>query len=279
MTDVSVLNAPIKRRERGPGWGPLLLGLYVVLFFGFLLMPIVIVVIVSFSSSSFIVFPMPGFSLQWYQRIVDYAPFTQSLLVSIEIAVLSGLAGTALGVPGAIWAAREQGWVGQLFKNFMLAPISVPAILLGFSLLYMLSAMTLGVSFLSLLVTHSVVAIPYISRTVLAVYRAIPPDYEEAAAVLGASRTRVFFDVTLPLIKPGIFAGALFSVLISLDNLPLSFFFGGADSSTLPVVMLSYMQNQFDPSIAAIATVQMLIAIIALGVVNALYGIEKLTAA
>jgi putative spermidine/putrescine transport system permease protein len=83
----------------------------------------------------------------------------------------------------------------------------------------------------------------------------------------------------LPLIKPGIFAGALFSVLISLDNLPLSFFFGGADSSTLPVVMLSYMQNQFDPSIAAIATVQMLIAIIALGVVNALYGIEKLTAA
>jgi putative spermidine/putrescine transport system permease protein len=222
---------------------------------------------------------MPGFSLQWYQRIVDYAPFTQSLLVSIEIAVLSGLAGTALGVPGAIWAAREQGWVGQLFKNFMLAPISVPAILLGFSLLYMLSAMTLGVSFLSLLVTHSVVAIPYISRTVLAVYRAIPPDYEEAAAVLGASRTRVFFDVTLPLIKPGIFAGALFSVLISLDNLPLSFFFGGADSSTLPVVMLSYMQNQFDPSIAAIATVQMLIAIIALGVVNALYGIEKLTAA
>jgi len=279
MTNASAAEFPAERRAKRVGWGPLLLASYVLLFFGFLLMPIIVVVVVSFSSASFIAFPIPGFSLQWYQRIIDYKPFMQSLLVSVEIAVLSGLAGTVLGVPAAIWAARENGWVGQVFKNFMLAPISVPAILLGFSLLYMLSAMTLGVSFLSLLITHTVVSIPYISRTVLAVYRAVPPDYEEAAAVLGATRRRVFFDVTLPLIKPGIFAGALFSVLISLDNLPLSFFFGGADSSTLPVIMLSYMQNQFDPSIAAIATVQMLIAIGALAVVNAIYGIEKLTAA
>ncbi|MBY5538260.1 ABC transporter permease [Rhizobium leguminosarum] len=278
MTNISTTPL-IERPSKHIGLGHLILGLYVLLFFGFLLAPIIIVVVVSFSSSSFIAFPMPGLSLEWYQRIIDYRPFMQSLLVSIEIAVLSGLAGTAIGVPAAIWAAREQGWIGQLFKNFMLSPISVPAILLGFSLLYMLSAMTLGVSFLSLLITHTVVSIPYISRTVLAVYRAVPTDYEEAAAVLGATRRRVFFDVTLPLIKPGIFAGALFSTLISLDNLPLSFFFGGADSSTLPVVMLSYMQNQFDPSIAAIATVQMLIAIVALGVVNALYGIDKLTAA
>ncbi len=279
MSKASAAQFPAERRPKKVGWGPLLLSLYVLLFFGFLLMPIMVVVVVSFSSSSFITFPLPGFSLQWYQRIIDYRPFMQSLLVSIEIAVLSGLAGTALGVPAAIWAAREQSWSGELCKNFMLAPISVPAILLGFSLLYMLSAMTLGVSFISLLITHTVVAIPYISRTVLAVYRATPPDFEEAAAVLGATRRRILFDITIPLIKPGIFAGVLFSVLISLDNLPLSFFFGGADSNTLPVIMLSYMQNQFDPSIAAIATVQMLIAIGALAVVNAVYGIEKLTAA
>ena len=277
---VTANTAPIIERKQKPfGIGQVLLSLYVLLFFVFLLLPIAIVVLVSFSSSSFIVFPMPGFSLQWYHRIVEYRPFMQSLLVSVEIAMLSAVIGTALGVPAAIWAVRAKTTAAQVFTNVMLAPISVPAILLGFSLLYMLSAMTLGVSFISLLITHSVVAIPYISRTVLAVYRGVAVDYEEAAAVLGATRREIFFDITLPLIKPGIFAGALFSVLISLDNLPLSFFFGGASTSTLPVVMLSYMQNQFDPSIAAIATVQMLIAIVALGIVNVIYGVDKLTAA
>ncbi|TWF46434.1 ABC transporter permease [Neorhizobium alkalisoli] len=279
MTTIVTTPQVIERRQKGPGWGQVLLAAYVLLFFAFLLLPIAIVVLVSFSSSSFIVFPMPGFSTQWYYRIVEYRPFMQSLLVSVEIALLSALAGTVLGVPAAIWAVRANTNAAQVFTNVMLAPISVPAILLGFSLLYMLSALTLGVSFLSLLITHTVVAIPYISRTVLAVYRGIPADYEEAAAVLGASRAQIFFQITMPLIKPGIFAGALFSVLISLDNLPLSFFFGGASSSSLPVVMLSYMQNQFDPSIAAIATVQMLIAIVALGIVNAIYGVDKLTAA
>ncbi len=158
----------------------------------------------------------------------------------------------------------------------MLAPISIPAILLGFSLLYLLSAMISGISFLSLLITHTVVAIPYVSRTVLAVYRALPPDHEEVAALLGASPLRVFFTITLPLVRPGIFAGALFSVLVSFDNLPLSLFLSGPSTTTLPVVMLSYMQNQFDPSIAAIATIQMLIAVVALAVVNAIYGIEKI---
>lgn len=270
---------PLVLRRRKRNFAALGLGLYVLAFMIFLLMPIVVVVVVSFSSASFIVFPMPGFSLQWYARIIEYKPFMDSLSVSIQIAVASAVLGAALGVPAALWAARSNSSLASFVSNFLLAPISVPAIVLGFALLYMLSAMTLGVSFLSLLITHTVVSIPYVSRTVLAVYRSIPPDFEEAAAVLGAPRWRTFTDVTLPLIRPGIFAGGLFAVLISLDNLPLSFFFGSSDTNTLPVVMLSYLQNQFDPSIAAIATVQMLIAIGALLVVNFLYGIEKLTAA
>jgi putative spermidine/putrescine transport system permease protein len=199
--------------------------------------------------------------------------------VSIQIAVGSAVLGAILGVPAALWAARSRSSFATFVSNFLLAPISVPAIVLGFSLLYLLSALSLGVSFIALLITHTVVAVPYISRTVLAVYRSIPPDFEEAAAILGASRSQTLRHVTLPLIRPGIFAGSLFALLISLDNLPLSFFFGSSTTNTLPVVMLSYMQNQFDPSIAAIATVQMLIAITALLVVNALYGVERLTAA
>lgn len=269
---------PVRRKAKR-NISAIALGIYVVLFMVFLLLPIAVVVAVSFSSASYIAFPMPGLSLQWYHRVFEYAPFLQSLKVSIQVAVGSAALGALLGVPAALWAARSPGPMASLVSTFLLAPISVPAIVLGFSLLYILSAMALGVSFFSLLITHTVVAIPYISRTVLAVYRSVPPDFEEAASVLGASRLQTFWNVTLPMIRPGIFAGGMFALLISLDNLPLSFFFGSAATNTLPVVMLSYMQNQFDPSIAAISTIQMLIAVTALGIVNLIYGIDKLTAA
>jgi len=269
---------PIRRRIR-PNRAAMALGLYVIAFMVFLFLPIVVVVTVSFSSATYIAFPLPGLSLQWYARVFDYAPFMQSLRISIELALASAVLGALLAVPAALWAARSQTRLANAVSIFLLAPISVPAIVLGFSLLYMLSAMAIGVSFTSLLITHTVVSIPYIARTVLAVYRSVPPDFEEAAAVLGASQWHTFWHVTMPTIRPGIFAGGMFAVLISLDNLPLSFFFGSASTNTLPVVMLSYMQNQFDPSIAAISTIQMLIAVVVLLVVNALYGIEKLTAA
>ena len=272
-------SATPKRRRQRRNPVALGLGLYVLAFMAFLLLPILVVVVISFSSATYIAFPMPGLSLQWYARVFEYGPFMQSLKVSIQIAVASAILGAVLGVPAALWAARSPGLAASAVSTFLLAPISVPAIVLGFSLLYMLSWLAMGVSFTSLLITHTVVSIPYIARTVLAVYRSVPPDFEEAAAVLGASRWKTLRHVTLPMIRPGIFAGGMFSVLISLDNLPLSFFFGSSTTNTLPVVMLSYMQNQFDPSIAAISTIQMLIAVVALLVVNALYGIEKLTAA
>lgn len=255
------------------------LGLFVVLFMIFLLLPIAAVVVVSFSSASYIAFPMPGLSLQWYWRILEYRPFVDALIVSIQLALSSAACAILLGVPATLWVARSRSRAAAAVGNLLLAPISIPAIVLGFSLLYLLSAMGFGISFTALLISHTVVSIPYICRTVLAVYRALPPDFEEAAAVLGATRWQTFRYTTLPLIRPGIFAGSLFAVLISLDNLPLSFFFGTASTNTLPVVMLSYMQSQFDPSIAAISTVQMLIAVGTLLLLNAVYGVDKLTAA
>jgi putative spermidine/putrescine transport system permease protein len=226
----------MRHRPSGPA---LLLFVYMALFMLFITLPIAAVVVISFSSSSYIAFPMPGLSLKWYRHIIEYRPFVTSLL---------------------------------------LAPISVPAIVLGFALLYFLSALSFGLSFGALLVAHTIAGIPYIVRTVLATYRAVPGDLEESASILGASRAQVLWHLTLPMVRPGIFAGGMFAVLTSLDNLPLSFFFGTATTNTLPVVMLSYMENQFDPSIAAISTVQMLIAVTCLFVLDRIYGVERLTA-
>ena len=266
----------MRRRIDGGAWA---LGAYVVLFVLFILAPIVSVVIVSFSTASFIVFPVPGYGVRWYRRIVEYRPFIDAMVVSAELALSSAALAAFLGVPAALALARGRGAGAAMLADLLLAPVSVPAIVLGFALLYFLSGLGLGISFTSLLIAHTVAAIPYLVRTVLATYRAVPGELEEAASILGASRWQVLWFTTLPLVRPGIFAGGLFAVLTSLDNLPLSFFFGGASTNTLPVVMLSYMENQFDPSIAAVSTVQMLVALVVLLLLDRVYGIQKLTAA
>ncbi len=256
-----------------------LLYLYVGLFTLFIVLPIGAVVVVSFSSASFIVFPMPGFSFRWYRHIVEYQPFIDSLIVSLELAFASAICSALLGVPAALALARSRSKAAGALVNLLVAPVSVPAIVLGFALLYFLAGLGLGLSFVSLLIAHSVAGMPYVVRTVLATYRGVAPALEEAASILGANRWQVLRHVTLPMVRPGIFAGATFAILTSLDNLPLSYFFGSASTNTLPVVMLSYMENQFDPSIAAISAVQLLIALLALVLLDRIYGVERLTVA
>jgi len=268
---------PAMRRRRPKNYAAIFLGVWVALFLVFILMPMVAVVAVSFSAASFIAFPMPGLSLKWYARAFEYKPFMDSLLVSIELALASAAVGAILGIPAALAIGRSRTAFAAGVGNFLLTPLSMPAIVLGFSLLYYLSVLHIESGFPALLIVHSIIAIPYVSRTTLSVYRSIPVTHEEAAAVLGATRLGILRHVILPQVAPGVFTGAMFAVLISFDNLPLSYFFGNAHTSTLPVVMLSYMENQFDPSIAAISVIQMLIAIAALLVVHRLYGIQRLT--
>ncbi len=251
---------------------------FVVGFFIFLMAPILIVVLVSFSSLGYIGFPIPSYSLKWFRRVWEYAPFLDGFWVSVQLAIASTMLAAILGVPAALALGRARsGWANAL-ATFLLAPLSMPMVVLGFALLFYLSALGLGLSFASLLIAHTVVGIPYLLRTVIGVYRSLPPDYEEAAAILGADRWRTMLHVTLPLIRPGVFAGGLFAFLVSFDNLPISYFFGTPSTSTLPVVMLSYIQDQFDPSIAAVSTVQMMLALVVLLVVDRIYGLRKLGA-
>jgi putative spermidine/putrescine transport system permease protein len=258
-------------------WGAGLLTLYTVLFFIFTFAPIVVVVAVSFSAGQGMQFPFKGTSWQWYVRLWQYKPFVNSLLTSLLLALSSAMVAIVFAVPAAIYLGRASNAAATAIGSFLLAPIAIPTIVLGLSLLYFLSAIGVGISFMALLIAHTVVSIPYVMRPTLSVYRNLGRSLGEAAAVLGASPWRAFIHVTLPLIAPGIFAGSLFAILVSVDNLALSYFFGTANVTTLPVVMLSYIQNQFDPAIAAISTVQMAISIILLLIVEKTYGLRALT--
>ena len=186
-------------------------------------------VLVSLSDAAFIAFPVTDFSLRWHYRLLEYTPLLVALWFSLKLAAASAILAAILGVPAALALARSTSRAADLASTFLLAPLSIPMILLGVALLYNLSAIGLGLSFTSLLIAHTVVSIPYVVRTVVAVYRGIGRDYEESAAILGASNRQIFTYVTLPLIGSGVFSGMLFAILISLDNLSLSLFFERTD--------------------------------------------------
>lgn len=252
------------------------LTLFVIAFFIFLLSPIVVVVLFSFVDAAFVRLPIESFSLRWYQRMIEYRPFLNSLWFSLFVAVASGLIALVISLPAALALARSTSRFAEGVVTLLLAPLSMPMILLGVAFLYYLSWMGLGVSIPSLLIGHVVVSIPYVTRTIIAVYQGASPSYEESARILGATRWQVFRHITLPLVRPGIISGLLFSMLVSLDNLPISLFFAGSSTNTLPVVMLAYQQNQFDPAIGAISTVQLVVAVLALLAIQRTTGLRHL---
>jgi putative spermidine/putrescine transport system permease protein len=254
-------------------WG---LRVVVALFTVFMLAPILVVVVLSFTSAGFVAFPMPGLSLRWFARIVEYEPFMQGLWTSIEVAVGATLIALLLGVPASLAIARSNHAAAHAVMTFLLSPLSMPMIVLGFASLFFLSRIGLGLSLPALLIAHSCVCLPYVVRITASVYRTLPPALEEAAEILGASRLATLRYVVLPLLRPAIAAGALFSFLVSFDNLPLSFFFGSPGTNTLPVVMLAYVEQQFDPSIAALSTVQLLAAVVILILVDRFFGLDRL---
>lgn len=280
MNFTQTASLPLHRsgaRARPGAMGRVSLALYTCAFIVFLMAPILVVVAVSFAPTSAMVVPYKGFSLRWYGRLIEYKPFLTSLMTSVELALTSALIAVLLAVPAALGLARSSGRTASASIAFLLSPLAIPPLVIGLSLLFYLSWIGVPASFSALLIAHVVVSVPYVMRTVLAVYRNVDARYAEAASVLGANRWQAFIYVTLPLIAPGIFAGSLFSILISLDNLGLSYFFGTAKVTTLPVVMLSYLENQFDPAIAAISTVQMAITVGLLLIVERCYGLRALT--
>lgn len=260
------------RRER------IVLSVLTIGFFIFLIVPIVVVVAVSFTAANFVSFPIQGFSLRWFHRIIEYEPFITALWITLKVALASTVLAVLVGVPAALYLVRARNAATEVIMAFLLSPLSMPMIVLGLALLFYLSAIGLGITLTSLIIAHTVVGLPYVVRTVAGVYRGAPRDLEESASILGATRWQIFRHVVLPQVRPGIFAGAMFSMLVSIDNLPISFFFGSPSTSTLPVVMLSYLEHQFDPSIAAISTVQMLIALVGLVIIERFYGLKHLGA-
>lgn len=223
--------------------------------YAFLLGPIALVVIASFTPKTTLDFPPGGFSLRWYEKAFSYPPFRHSMLTSLEVAVLATLLALAIGVPAALAIQRHRFPGREALQGFFLSPAMVPEIVLGLALLqHVLVAMRVQVLW-ALVLGHAVILLPYAVRVTGAALAMSDAALEEAARGLGAGPVTTFFRVTLPVMRPGILAASVLSLITSFNNVPLSLFLTGPGVSTLPIQMLIYVEFSFDPTVAAVSTV------------------------
>jgi putative spermidine/putrescine transport system permease protein len=247
----------------------------VVLALVYLLLPIVVLVATSFTATDFLVFPPRGLSLRWYATFMNTPGWLESFRLSLAVAAATTVAVPLIGVPAALVLSRFTFPGQRLFASLFLSPLVLPQVVLGVGLLQYLTLIGLARTFWAILVGHVVLAMPYMIRSVMATLAGVDPTLEEAAADLGASPPVTFFTVTLPLIKPGVIAGALFAFVISWTNVEVTMFFTTSLLNPLPVNIMNYIAYNVDPLVAAISATSVYVSLVFLLLIDATVGLDR----
>lgn len=227
----------------------------------FLLLPIALVIVFALNPAPFIQFPPSGVSLKWFERFFASRQFMGALALSLEVAALTTLAATLFGASAALAIARGSLPGARAITATVLSPLMLPAILTGLALFQAYVLLDVGRPLWGLVAGHTLVTIPYVVRTTLAVLHNFDTDLEEAAQNLGASPLVTFVEVTLPLIKPGVIAGAIFAFIVSFDQFPVSLFLVSPGEETLPIALFNYLKFDLDGTIGAASVVSILLAV------------------
>jgi ABC-type spermidine/putrescine transport system permease subunit II len=249
---------PPRADRPGRVGGRWLLWFTVLLVIMFLAVPAFFVVPVSFTESSFLSWPPQGFSLQWYTAVFDNPIWVESAIRSFVVALSAAGIGLLLGVPAAFYLARHAGFGKTAIMGFLLSPIIMPNIIIAVALFYLFARFGLVGTTVGLIIGHSVLAIPYVVVTIVAVLKQYDERLDHAAYTLGANKPRTFLRVTLPLIRGGLIASFMFAFIISFDELTIALFVAGGQTSTLPRKMWDDALLQVSPTLAAVATMVLL---------------------
>ena len=228
-----------------------------------IIVPLLLTLYLSLFDEKLILFPPRGYTLDWYSAIVPN--FGATIVTSLKLGVLAVLGSLALGVPAGIGLARHRFRGRGVISTLLLAPLTVPGIALGLAIYVALVALdeqfssALTGSMVGLVLAHIMITTPWVVRLCLAGLTNHDRAAEEAAASLGAGPLMVIWRVTLPAMRSGIIAAALFAFVISFENLELALFLTGPGVTTLPVAVLQYLEYHIDPLVSAVAVAQIVV--------------------
>ncbi|MEP9372385.1 ABC transporter permease [Mesorhizobium sp. KR1-2] len=237
--------------ESKPGLTITSIALLVILF---LQLPVIVVVLAAFSTTSYLTIPPQGLTLKWFAKVLSDPVYLDAIRISLMLAVGSTAISLVLGVAAAYALFKRMLPGTEALTSFLMAPLILPSVVIGVALLQYYSLIGWRGSFAALLLAHVIITVPYIVRSALASLAGVDTSVEEAARVLGANGFTAFRLVTLPLIKPGLVAGALFAFVTSMENVPVTIFVASAKQTTLPILIFSSVEMGVDPSIAAVST-------------------------
>lgn len=241
------------------------LRIFVILVYAIMLCPLFFVIALSFFKDSILFFPPSGYTLSWYQNAWENQSFINGFIFSLQIALISALIGVSLGVMAALGIVRFKFSGAQYINTLLLSPLLMPGIVTGIAiyLFYLRTENFLDQDIVGtiggLVLAHICLTIPWTVRLVSASMHGLDGSIEEAARNLGANSRVAFFRVTLPMLRPAIVAAALFSFIVSFENLEVSLSLVGPGNTTLPIAIMQYLEFNLDPTIAAVSTVQILL--------------------
>ena len=235
--------------------------------FAFLYLPMVILVIYSFNSSK-LVTVWAGFSTKWYGELMRNEAFLDAAWVTIKVAVLSSTFATVLGTLAAYVLVRAgRFWGRTLFSGMIYAPLVMPEVITGLSLLLLFIGIGLDRGVMTIVLAHTTFSMCYVSVVVSSRLSTFDMSLEEAALDLGSTPFEAFRLVTLPIIAPAVISGWLLAFTLSLDDLVIASFTSGPSATTLPIKIFSAVRLGVSPEINALSTI--MIAIVTIGVISA----------
>lgn len=248
------MNAAVSRRGRRGLW--LFFGLLVV----FLYAPIVILIVFSFNDHTFVSFPWEGFTLRWYRQFLQNSSLLSALRTSAFVAVVTAVATVALAIPASIVLVRRRFFAKGLVSGVLLAPLVIPLVVFGISLLILFNTLGIPLSPLTVVVGHVVIALPFAVLTLVPRLERIPVWLEEASRDLGASALTTFRWITFPLLAPAVVSSFLISFVISFDEIVIASFIAG-DEPTFPLYLFSQLRLPRQlPQVIAVAVVVMIVS-------------------
>jgi putative spermidine/putrescine transport system permease protein len=246
------------------------------LFIAFILAPIAIVCAVAFTPEGYLSLPTNGFSLRWFRAIADYPEFVRAFRDSLWLAALSSTIAVLFAVPAALAVARYHFTGREAVLAFFMSPLMIPHVVLGIAFLRFFTTIGIGGTFVGLVLSHIVVVMPFALRLVLAASTGMDRAIEHAAISLGASPFTLFRRVTLPLILPGVVSGWVLAFITSFDEVTMTVFIASPSTTTLPVRMFLYIQDNIDPLVTSVSAALIFLTAIVMVVLDRLYGLDRL---
>jgi putative spermidine/putrescine transport system permease protein len=256
-----------------------LLGVWTGLVYAFVMSPIAVVLLASLTAAEYTSFPPEGLSLRWYLAIARHPEFLDSFRISLVVALVSGALAAGLGTAAALALVRWRFPGRDALNAFFLSPLMLPAVILGIALLQFYTAVGITRTPFAIVCGHLVITVPYVIRLVSASLAGFDRTLERAALNLGASPWQAFVRITVPLIRPGIVAGATFAVIVSFDDVSISLFLAGPRSVTLPVRIFSYIEQTFDPLVTAVCSILIIVTLGAVVAIERSIGLGRLFSA